>query len=177
MFNRPSGLYLSIPRNLRCNSKFYFLGHLDGSVSWTVNSWFQLRSWSRGPGIEPHIGFPPSLCTIHTCEVNILVSLIKAKLLAIKALHNLVLGNLFHPISSSGSTILNTIDWSSWRLDWHNKCPWLGHFGFFPLSGKLVSLLSSRELRYACPWKNYLSFPSNENPPRQNELLCVAGMF
>ena len=30
-------------------------GHLGGSVGWVSNSWFQLRSWSQGCGIEPRI--------------------------------------------------------------------------------------------------------------------------
>ena len=31
------------------------VGHLGGSVSWLSNSWSQLRSWSHGPELEPHI--------------------------------------------------------------------------------------------------------------------------
>ena len=31
------------------------VGFLGGSVSWVPDSWFQLRSWSRGRDIKPHI--------------------------------------------------------------------------------------------------------------------------
>ena len=36
-----------------------FLGHPADSISWVSDSWFQLRSWSQGPGIEFYFG----LCT------------------------------------------------------------------------------------------------------------------
>ena len=32
-----------------------FWGHLGGSVDWASGSWFWLRSWSQGRGIEPSV--------------------------------------------------------------------------------------------------------------------------
>lgn len=31
----------------------YIMVHLGGSVNWASDSWFQLRSWSQGHGMEP----------------------------------------------------------------------------------------------------------------------------
>ena len=60
-------------------------GHLSGSVGWASDSWFQLRSWSQGRGIEPRIGlhtecraclsfslsFPLSLPPTHTLSLSL----------------------------------------------------------------------------------------------------------
>ena len=42
-------------------SDLLILGHLGDSVSWVPPSWFWLRSWSKGHGIEHYVG----CCTEH----------------------------------------------------------------------------------------------------------------
>ena len=43
----PKDVYILIPRTFKL-----FQGHLGGSVGWTSNSWFWLRSWFQRHGLE-----------------------------------------------------------------------------------------------------------------------------
>ena len=70
-------------------SSISILGLLGGSVGWTSNSWFRLRSWSQGHEIEAHFGlhtqqgvclqFPLSRSSAplpaHTCLCTLSLSL------------------------------------------------------------------------------------------------------
>ena len=49
---------------------WHTLGHLSGSVSWASDFWLQLRSWSQGHEIEPHICWRFSPCTLSPQNKN-----------------------------------------------------------------------------------------------------------
>lgn len=128
-------MYAVLRKKIRMvNTHKEMLWALDGSVRWASDSWFQLRSWSQGGGIKPHVVGRGSMLS-RVCLRFSLPQLVHAHMCSLSKINFKILFNLF-----SGKRKLNKTPFFLTRLAKMSKfCLW-----YFK-NHLLVSLLSQLE--------------------------------